>query len=150
MKNLFLISIFLLITQLGYAQIGINAPNPDATFHIKSSNQASPTNKDGILIPKINVFPATNPTVAQQSMMVYLTTLSGGKQPGFYYWDNATVTWKSVAGNAGWELLGNSGTSAAYRRVSVNNGSTLRNTPGPQQSRRTAFNGSTIDHSRLG
>ncbi|WP_298222067.1 hypothetical protein [Flavobacterium sp.] len=94
----------------GYAQVGINTTSPDAQLHIKSSNQATPTNKDGILIPKIDAFPAINPTAAQQGMMVYLTTLSAGKPPGFYYWDNTgTPQWKGFGGS-GWELTGNSGT----------------------------------------
>ena len=80
------------------AQVGINTTNPAAQLEIKSSNQATPSNTDGILIPKIDAFPATNPTIAQQGMLVYLTTTSGTDLPGFYFWDNATVDWKPIAG----------------------------------------------------
>ena len=113
MKNLFLLLLMSLFFQVGFSQVGINTTMPDAQLDIKSSNQATPANNDGILIPKIDAFPVTNPTVAQNSMMVYLTTISAGKQPGFYYWDNATTSWIGFLGkNAGWTTTGNAGTNA--------------------------------------
>ncbi|MBP9792604.1 MAG: hypothetical protein KBC56_01235 [Flavobacterium sp.] len=93
-----LVLLFLLVTQFAFSQVGINTTDPKAQLEIKSSNQAAPTNTDGILIPKIDAFPGTNPTADQQGMMVYLTTISAGKQPDFYYWDNTTLTWKSIGG----------------------------------------------------
>ena len=110
MKKFFLL-IVLLVYNLSYSQVGINTISPNAQLDITSSNQATPSNSDGILIPKIDVFPATNPTVAQNSMIVYLTTTASGKAPGFYYWNNATTSWKGIAGFTGWDLLGNSGTN---------------------------------------
>lgn len=100
MKKLLFLLAFLLSIASGYAQVGINTTTPDAQLDIKSSNQATPTNTDGILIPKIDAFPVTNPTAAQNSMLVYLTTASGSNQPGFYYWDNATTSWKGFNQNA--------------------------------------------------
>ncbi|RXR21133.1 hypothetical protein EQG63_04105 [Flavobacterium amnicola] len=98
MKKLVLTLLFLLVTQFAFSQVGINTTDPKAQLEIKSTNQATPSNTDGILIPKIDAFPVTNPTAAQQGMMVYLTTVAAGKQPGFYYWDDSTLTWKSVGG----------------------------------------------------
>lgn len=95
--SLFLI-LFFVISTLN-AQVGINTTTPNAQLEIKSSDQANPTNTDGLIIPKIDVFPATNPTAAQQGMMVYLTTTVGVNSPGFYYWDGAS--WKSVGGTGG-------------------------------------------------
>lgn len=90
----------LLFSEFGFSQVGINTTSPKAQLEIKSSNQATPANTDGILIPKIDAFPVTNPTAAQQGMMVYLTTISAGKQPGFYYWDNTgTPQWKGFGGS---------------------------------------------------
>lgn len=110
MKRILLIFVLIGISQFGFSQVGINTTSPNAQLEIKSTNQATPTNTDGILIPKIDAFPLTNPTAAQQGMMVYLTTLSAGKPPGFYYWDNTgTPQWKGFGGS-GWELTGNSGT----------------------------------------
>ncbi|MES2812024.1 MAG: tail fiber domain-containing protein [Bacteroidota bacterium] len=93
-----LVLLFLLVTQFAFSQVGINTTDPKAQLDIKSSDQAAPSNTDGILIPKIDTFPGTIPTADQQGMMVYLTTVSAGKQPGFYYWDNTTLTWKSIGG----------------------------------------------------
>lgn len=89
--------IFILcITQFSLAQVGINTTNPDALLQIKASNEANPSATDGILVPKIDTFPATNPTAAQQGMLVYLKNTIGTNLPGFYYWDDATTSWKSV------------------------------------------------------
>ena len=97
MKKLILPILFF-FTTLSFAQVGINTTNPEAQLDIKSSNQALPSNRDGLLIPKIDTFPATNPTIAQQGMLVYLTTLVGTNQPGFYFWDFATLAWRPIAG----------------------------------------------------
>lgn len=116
---------FLLCTQLGFSQVGINTTSPEAQLDIRSSNQVSPSNKDGILIPKIDVFPATNPTVNQQGMMVYLTTTSGTNLPGFYYWDNLTTTWTSIGAQHNWGLNGNSGTNATTNFVGTKDNQSL-------------------------
>ena len=88
---LFLILFF--VTVFTNAQVGFNTSIPNAQLEIKSSNQPTPVNTDGILIPKIDVFPAINPTSAQQGMLVYLTTINGTNLPGFYYWDNISLSW---------------------------------------------------------
>jgi len=100
----------LLVSTTLSAQVGINTTDPHAQFEIKSSNQANPDATDGILIPKVDTFPATNPTVDQDGMMVYLTTDVGSNLKGFYYWDNTNSVWKSISGDKGWSLTGNAGT----------------------------------------
>ena len=60
---------------------------------IQINDAANPTNEDGILIPRIDTFPSSNPTANQNAMLVYLTTAVGTNNPGFYYWDNTTTTW---------------------------------------------------------
>jgi len=108
--------VFLVCVQYGFAQVGINTTTPNAQLDIRSSNQASPTNQDGILIPKVDAFPTTNPTAAQQGLLVYLsfsTTFSGKSKPyGFYYWDNDTLDWVSMGNNNpnSWNKEGNAGT----------------------------------------
>lgn len=82
------------------AQVGINTTAPDAQLDIKASSQTSPTNKDGLLIPRVDDFPATNPTAAQQGMMVYLMVTSGVNPPGLYYWDNLTTSWIGISSTA--------------------------------------------------
>jgi hypothetical protein len=103
----------LLFAKSFFAQVGINTTNPNAQLEIKSSDQANPVNTDGILIPKVDAFPAINPTIDQEGMLVYLTTDIGTNLKGFYYWDNTNSIWKSVSGDKGWSLTGNSGTDVA-------------------------------------
>lgn len=107
-KITFVIS--LLVCQFTLAQVGVNTTTPNAQLDIRSSNQATPANTDGIIIPKIDAFPAVNPTAAQQGMLVYLTTTVASNSAGFYYWNNATSTWIPIGNNnnSGWHLNGNS------------------------------------------
>lgn len=96
------------------AQVGIGTTSPNAQFDIRSSSQVTPLNTDGILIPKVDVFPATNPTAAQQGMLVYLTTpttFGGNPKPiGFYYWNNSPADWigisSAVSGDHDWYEVG--------------------------------------------
>ena len=83
-----LLIITLLLSSCLFAQVGINTTNPKAQLDIKASNQVAPQNTDGILIPRIDAFPVTNPTVDQNGMLIFLTT-----DNKFYYWKNATSTW---------------------------------------------------------
>ena len=123
-KLVLLITVFTF--QYNIAQVGINTTTPNAQLDIKSSNQAAPSNIDGILIPKIDAFPVTNPTTAQQGMMVYLTTVSGSNLPGFYYWDNATTSWLGFGNNNNnWRITGNSGTSAATNFIGTTDNTDL-------------------------
>lgn len=104
----------MLLTIVAKAQVGIGATMPNSTLDIPATNAAAPVNTDGILIPKIDAFPTTNPTALQNSMLVYLNMVSAGKQPGFYYWDNATISWKEFG-------MGNGA-------VFIANGTTIGNT----------------------
>ena len=83
-----------------HAQVGINTTSPDAQLDIKASDQAAPTNTDGILIPRVDTFPLISPTAAQQGMMVYLMVTAGANPPGFYYWDNLTTSWIGISSTA--------------------------------------------------
>ena len=98
MKKLLIIICFCLLTVMSYAQVGIGTTNPQAQLDIRSSNQATPTNTDGILIPKVDVFPLTIPTANQDAMLVYLTTMDDTDAPGFYYWNQSTTDWISFSG----------------------------------------------------
>ncbi|HLA55038.1 MAG TPA: hypothetical protein VK623_02980 [Flavobacterium sp.] len=82
-------------------QVGIGTVVPDAQLDVRSSNQATPANNDGMLVPKVDAFPLANPTAAQQGMLVYLTTAASPlKPPGFYYWDNPTTGWIGITSTA--------------------------------------------------
>ncbi|RMB59557.1 hypothetical protein EAX61_08205 [Dokdonia sinensis] len=119
MKQLLLIPTILVCSILT-AQVGINTSEPKATLDISASDVVQST--DGILIPRITDFPATNPEAEQQSMLVYLTSdltarevVAGDAQDyvkGFYYWDDAAQTtgnWIALASEEfeGWKIGGN-------------------------------------------
>ena len=118
MKKVLPLLLFFFLAEQLTAQVGINTPAPDAQLDIRSSSQTAPNNKDGLLIPKINVFPAVNPNAAQNGMMVFLTTAVGTNLPGFYYWDNPTNSWKGIGNdNTKWGLTGNTGTNPAIHFI---------------------------------
>lgn len=101
-----------LITGFMFSQVGINNTNPQASLDITATDIANPSNEDGLLIPRINQFPTINPTVAQQAMLVFLTTTDGSNVPGYYYWNQPTTTWLPLGGTSdGWSLTGNAGTN---------------------------------------
>jgi hypothetical protein len=105
---------FLLLSQISFSQIGIGTTMPDATLDIKASNPVTPANNDGILIPKVDAFPVTPPTIAQEGMLVFLRVASGTNLPGFYYWDGISSWIKISSGVSNdWSLLGNTATNAA-------------------------------------
>lgn len=99
MGNL-LYSVFITIAfaSISFCQVGINTTVPNAMLDITSSSVATPSANDGILIPRINEFPVTNPTIAQNGMLVYATG-NGGVSEGFYYWDwdGASGSWVSLS-----------------------------------------------------
>lgn len=77
----------LFIVSFAYAQVGVGNTSPQATLDIKASNHAKPSNVDGNLIPSFDAFPLTNPTAAQDGMVIFLTTTVGFNSKGFYYWN---------------------------------------------------------------
>ena len=89
MKILIIIIITTGIVLTSHAQIGINTTDPKATLDVSASNQVTPANTDGVLIPRVDSFSLTNPTADQNGMLVYLTTADGTNLPGIYYWDSA-------------------------------------------------------------
>ncbi|MEZ4778487.1 MAG: tail fiber domain-containing protein [Flavobacteriaceae bacterium] len=111
-----LLSFFALLYFQIQAQVGINTTAPKSLLDIPASNAGTPTATDGILIPRINAFPATNPGVDQNGMLVFLSTTVGANTPGFYYWEQASTSWIPVGNNAntGWKLSGNVATSGNF------------------------------------
>ncbi|MEZ4797324.1 MAG: tail fiber domain-containing protein [Flavobacteriaceae bacterium] len=106
--------IFLLFcSTIVFAQVGIGNNNPQSVLDISSSNQTNPANTDGILIPRIDNFPAANPGATQDGMLVFVTG-SGTPTRGFYYWEQSTTSWMPFGGGSSndWALTGNAGTTA--------------------------------------
>jgi hypothetical protein len=122
MKKVLLL-LFLFHAHFFTAQVGINTTTPNAQLDIRSSSQVAPSNTDGILIPKMDVFPTINPTASQQGMLVYLTTattFSGNPKPiGFYYWNDSPADWIALKGTDGGTL------DQAYDFGGAGNGKTI-------------------------
>jgi len=85
--------LFLLTIQYSWGQVGIKTTDPKAQLDINASNQLTPANTDGILIPRIDDFPVIDPTADQNGMLVFLTT-----DNTFYSWNwkSGTGRWVSV------------------------------------------------------
>ncbi len=101
---LFTLICLLVSNQKIHSQVGISTLNPDAMLDVVASDQRNPSNNDGILIPRVDAFPTTNPTASQHSMLVYLTTTVGANAPGFYYWDNTVTSWLPLGGSGNDDL----------------------------------------------
>jgi len=102
MKKRHLSILFVVVTfpHFLFSQVGINTVSPNSQLEIKSSNQATPANTDGILIPKVDEFPTTNPGSSQDGMMLFMTG-DGAPAKGFYYWNNASSSWLLIVGANG-------------------------------------------------
>ena len=112
-----------LVYSTTYGQVGINTSNPEALTDIGVSNVTSPSVIDGMLIPRIDNFPAINPTNNQNALMVFLNNniydvnidgLDKNYTKGFYYWDQINGDWVRVktGHNYGpeitdWSVVGN-------------------------------------------
>ncbi len=99
--------IFVCLSFWATAQVGIGNTDPKASLDITASNAATPSNTDGLLIPRVDEFPVTDPTAAQDGMMVFVTG-AGTPSKGFYYWDNTGVSWINVnnGGDSDWYETG--------------------------------------------
>ncbi|AJR04949.1 hypothetical protein AW14_12230 [Siansivirga zeaxanthinifaciens CC-SAMT-1] len=82
----------LLCPYLIFSQVGIKTTNPKAQLHIVASDSLLPLNTDGLIIPRIDEFPAVNPTIAQDGMLAYVTG-AGSVSSGFYYWQQSIPAW---------------------------------------------------------
>jgi hypothetical protein len=83
----------LFVTVNTISQVGVNSPNPKSIFDISASNPSSPSNTDGILLPRISKLPATDPTADQDGMLAFLDTADGNFKKGLHYWDSSVSKW---------------------------------------------------------
>jgi hypothetical protein len=120
-----LLTIFILIFYIANAQVGIGTTSPNGLLDISVSNPSSPLTTDGLLIPRVLAFPSPV-GIAQNGMLVFLTTSFAGNKVGLYYYDFPSLTWK-------WLSTGNNGNVWAFNnansRVEVpflSDGSTTR------------------------
>jgi hypothetical protein len=83
------------------AQVGIGNSDPKAQLDISATNREDPAKFDGILIPRIDKFPAENPGADQNGMLVFLSKSVAGTSFGFYFWNSTEAKWKSIVSDAG-------------------------------------------------
>ncbi|WP_299364962.1 tail fiber domain-containing protein [Winogradskyella sp.] len=110
MKRFLLTLIIALLFRVLPAQVGIGNTNPQAQLDISASSTSSPTNLDGILIPRVDALPTTASMTTNQDGMLVFYTGTGESGKGFYYWDNDTTSWiKMTSGitNDNWTKTGN-------------------------------------------
>ncbi len=96
MKNCLASLILLCFPIIHFAQVGVNTTNPKALFDITVSNPSSPSEIDGLLIPRVSAFPSNDPGNNQEGLLIYLTTSVGSNTPGFYYWNYAGNRWDKL------------------------------------------------------
>ncbi len=99
MKAFFLI-VCIFICSHDFAQVGIGNTDPKAQLDISATNPANPEVIDGILIPRIERFPVTNPGINQNGILVFLNKTVGSYNPGFYYWSSSENKWKAIGSDA--------------------------------------------------
>ena len=114
MKKIVFYGIIIFAVLTAKSQVGIGTTTPNALLDIKTSNQANPSNTDGILIPRVDDFPSIDPSANQDGMLVFVTGL-GSVSKGLYYWNTFSSSWTAITsqlekiteiGRTGWRLYG--------------------------------------------
>ncbi|WP_203296398.1 hypothetical protein [Luteirhabdus pelagi] len=114
MNKIITVFFVLCISPYLYAQVGIGTTNPNSMLDIPASNPASPTITDGILIPRLDAFPDTDPGAAQDGMMIFLNSPVGTDDRGFYYWDHSVFRWRSIGAEEWKDGVNGSGDDYVY------------------------------------
>lgn len=83
----------------GRSQVGIGTTEPGAQLDIVASNPDNPENIDGLLIPRLKNFPATNPGSSQNGMLIFLDIDLNDFSQGFYYWNHQKTAWQPIGGD---------------------------------------------------
>lgn len=96
----FLLFLCIFIPNYDFAQVGIGNTDPQAQLDISATNASNPEVIDGILIPRIDRFPATNPGLEQNGILIFLNKTVGSNNPGFYYWSYSESKWKTMGTDA--------------------------------------------------
>jgi len=115
--------VLFLISITTWSQVGIGTTTPRSSLDIVASNVATPSNTDGILIPRVDNFPTDAPGAEQNGMLIFLNIASGINAVGFYYWNNAISNWTPI--NSPKNTLNdayNQGGAGLGRIITANNG----------------------------
>ncbi|WP_111684914.1 tail fiber domain-containing protein [Winogradskyella tangerina] len=106
------------------AQVGVGNTNPQAQLDISASNTSSPSNLDGILIPRMSNLPTVGSMTAAQDGMLVFYTGSGNSGKGFYYWNQTSTSWVYLSSGSKNTLDGayDEGGAGAGRVINANDG----------------------------
>lgn len=129
MKKNAIILFALFISSIAYSQVGVNTPNPKATFDITAKNTTgTDSNVDGLLIPRVDRQRAQSMTSVETSTLIYVNAVSTGTQTGtainidavgYYYFDGSA--WiklnTSAASFEDTNIYNKNGTLSANRTV---------------------------------
>ncbi|UKB83038.1 hypothetical protein LF887_18785 [Chryseobacterium sp. MEBOG06] len=98
---------FLLISSLGFAQVGVNTTSPKATLDVALPAGYTSGTKAGIAFPQLsgNDIESIDTTGLKSGTLVYSTSASTASVkdvtgPGYWYWKDATDKWEPVLVNA--------------------------------------------------
>jgi len=97
----------LLVSGLTYSQVGINTPDPKATFDITAKNSTGNfASAEGLLLPRVDRQKAQYMTGVQNSTLIYVNDVSTGSKTGaainidvvgyYYYTGSAWVKWNAI------------------------------------------------------
>lgn len=84
MKTKLLLILFSSLVNTSYSQIGGRTQTPLTFLHLEPSSSSAPSGEDGIIVPRVQNFPETNPE--RLSQLLFLDGNSE-KADDFYYWD---------------------------------------------------------------
>lgn len=87
-----------LVSNALLAQVSVGSYSPKSTLDVAASNASAPAATDGILVPRVSQFPASNPGADQNAMLVFLNETNGINKRGLHYWDNSKTSWVPFGG----------------------------------------------------
>lgn len=109
-----------------FSQVGVGTSSPQAQLDIVSNSPDDPNIIDGILIPRINRLPSSQPSQDQHGMLVYLNKDLTEFKSGFYFWNNNSKKWEAIGGSSlgafykpGTNTAVQNGEEAAYRMGNI-------------------------------
>lgn len=115
LKSIVCLLLFVLFSNLVYAQQGVSINTTGAAANTKSMLDITSIGK-GLLIPRMTwANRPTSPAAGENGLIFYCTDGNGTFGPGFYYYDAAVSLWRTFtfagASSTGWNTTGNSSTN---------------------------------------
>lgn len=127
-KNAIILSA-LICSSLAFSQVGINTPNPRATFDITAkTTTGTDKTSEGLLVPRVDRLRAQSMSGVETSTLIYINSIATGSQggnavnidkEGYYYFDGAL--WVKLTADASsitsLNIYNSDGTLTANRTV---------------------------------